>query len=483
MAQATTTTSPATLRRSALGLLAVAGIGAVIMSPSLGLYFVWGGITTNAGIVAPLIFLIALLISIPTAISYAMVSKELPSAGQAYTWLWRSMRPEVGLWIGIVLLFYYMSGLWANAITNSVFFAEVLRYFGAPDSNWLNLAGIAILFTTTALIVYNDIRISARVALGFLAFETLSAAGLGLTVIIEKGVKGKLSAAPLTPHLATGGYTGISAAVIFGILAFIGYDYSAVVAEEAKTPRRLIPLAVVLSTVILGVYWMIFSYGYSLAVPVSKVTQFAANGFEPATPIAKIYWHAGSILVAITGVTATIGIYIATVPVLARVVYAMARDGALPNRFQKLNKHQNPGNAATLVLSVALVGALVMAALQRGFIPAFSWFGNVSVFFALVTYIFVNAASFNFYRRFRPQKFSIWWNVVVPFGAIAIDAYVLYQSFFHALWHLGFAGGSSVIIFALIVCAVAVGYVIWLRFSSPALFQKQSFVLPELETE
>jgi len=45
--------------------------------------------------VAPLIFLIALLISIPTAISYAMVSKELPSAGQAYTWLWRSMRPEV----------------------------------------------------------------------------------------------------------------------------------------------------------------------------------------------------------------------------------------------------------------------------------------------------------------------------------------------------------------------------------------------------
>jgi amino acid transporter len=95
MAQATSTTSPPTLRRSALGLLAVAGIGAVIMSPSLGLCFVWGGVTTQAGIVAPLIFLIALLISIPTAISYAMVSKELPSAGQAYTWLWRSMRPEV----------------------------------------------------------------------------------------------------------------------------------------------------------------------------------------------------------------------------------------------------------------------------------------------------------------------------------------------------------------------------------------------------
>jgi amino acid transporter len=465
MAQATSTTSTPTLRRSALGLLAVAGIGAVIMSPSLGLYFVWGGITTQAGIVAPLIFLIALLISIPTAISYAMVSKELPSAGQAYTWLWRSMRPEVGLWIGVVLLFYYMSGLWVNAITNSVFFSEVLRYFGVPDSNWLNLAGIAILFTVTALIVYNDIRISARVALAFLAFETLSAAALGLTVIIQKGVHGQLSAAPLNPHLATGGYTGISAAVIFGILAFIGYDYSAVVAEEAKTPRRLIPLAVVLSTVILGLYWMIFSYGYSLAVPVSKVAQFAAGGFEPATPIAKIYWHAFSILVAITGTTATIGIYIATVPVLARVVYAMARDGALPKR------------------AVALAGALLMALLQRGFIPAFAWFGNVSVFFALVTYIFVNAASFNFYRRFRPEKFNIWWNVVTPFAAIAIDAYVLYQSFFKALWNLGFAAGSSVIIFALVVCAVAVVYVIWLRFSRPELLQKQSYVLPELEAK
>ena len=116
-------TAPSTtprLRSSVLGLLAVAGIGAVIMSPSLGLYFVFGSIENAAGPIAPFIFVLALIISIPTAISYAMVSKELPSAGQAYTWLWRAMRPEVGLWIGVILVFYYMAGLWVNAITNSV---------------------------------------------------------------------------------------------------------------------------------------------------------------------------------------------------------------------------------------------------------------------------------------------------------------------------------------------------------------------------
>ncbi len=74
---------PLRLKRNVLGLVAVATMGAVIMSPSLGLYFNWAPMSITTGQIAPLIFLLALLISLPTAISYAMVSKELPAAGQA----------------------------------------------------------------------------------------------------------------------------------------------------------------------------------------------------------------------------------------------------------------------------------------------------------------------------------------------------------------------------------------------------------------
>jgi len=97
-----TAAGPLRLKRNVLGLVGVATMGAVIMSPSLGLYFNWAPMSITAGKIAPLIFLVALLISLPTAVSYAMVSKELPAAGQAYTWLWRALRPSAGIWLVIV---------------------------------------------------------------------------------------------------------------------------------------------------------------------------------------------------------------------------------------------------------------------------------------------------------------------------------------------------------------------------------------------
>jgi amino acid transporter len=473
------------LRPNALGLVTVAGIGAVVMAPALSLYFVWGSIALTTGKIAPLIFALGLLISIPTLLSYAMVSKEIPSAGQAYTWLWRALRPEIGVWLGIIMFLYFMTGVWLVFMQNSIFFGEFLRYFGAPASPIENVIGVLILVGITAFVVFRDIRFNARIVIAFLFWESTVAAALGLTIIIVQATKGQLDLQPFNPASASSGFSGVSAAVIFGILAFIGYDYSSVVAEEAKTPRRLVPLAMVLATVIVGLYWIVFSYGYSEAVPLSQLSQFVNSGFEPVTPIAKIFWGPANILIAFTGLTATIGLCIAAVPVMARLLFAMSRDGALPPWLGKLNpKSLIPTNAALFVLLVALAGSLLMAALQRSFFNAFLWFGEVSVFFALVTYIAVNVASFAFYRRFRRHKFNIVLNLILPLTGIVIDAYVLWQSFFVTLLGIkGFALGSSVLFFALAVCVVGAGYVVWLRGRRPTVFKQDSYVLPEFEPQ
>jgi hypothetical protein len=41
----------------------------------------------------------ALVVSLPTAISYALVNRELPSAGSAFTWSWKPTSPAVGTWV------------------------------------------------------------------------------------------------------------------------------------------------------------------------------------------------------------------------------------------------------------------------------------------------------------------------------------------------------------------------------------------------
>ena len=469
-----------TLRHSVLSLLTVAGLGAIIMSPALGLYFNWGPMSIATGPIAPLIYMLALLISLPTAISYAMVSKEIPAAGQAYTWLWHAFRPEYGLWTGAILVLYYVSGLWIVNMFFAVFFGEFLRYFGVPASPIGGAIGMLIMAAITAIVVYRDIQFTARVALGFMIFETGVVSALALTIVFVQGSHGKLSLAPFSFPSATAGFNGISTAVIFGILSFIGYDYACVVAEETKTPRRLIPIAVILAAVTVGVFWMLGSYAYSESIPLSQLPGFISSGFTPITPIAKIYWGPGNILITITGLTASLGIYVAIVPATARILFAMGRDRSLPQSLGKLNaRYQVPFNALTVVLIGGFVGALVMAILQQSYFNAYVWFGEISVFFALVTYIAVNLASISFYRRFRPQKFNVVWNLIVPIVGIGIDLYILWQSFFVALTSSGFALGQSVVLFAVVWCLIAVFYVAALRLWVPHLFRAQSYVLPE----
>ncbi len=477
-----TAARPLRLKRNVLGLVGVATMGAVIMSPSLGLYFNWAPMSTTTGKIAPLIFLVALLISLPTAVSYAMVSKELPAAGQAYTWLWRALRPSAGIWLGPIFVMYYLAGIWLVNMFFGLFFAEFLRYFGVPDNQWAASVGIVLLGGLTALIVYRDIRFNAKVALGFMIFESLVAFALAITILIHQGGQGHLNLAPFDFRNATAGFTGIKTAVIFGILSFIGYDYACVVAEESKTPRRLMPLGVLLAAITVGLFWIICSYAYSESVPLSQIPGYINSGFTAITPIAKVYWGPGRILITISGLTASIGIYVAAVPVTARVLYAMARDGVAPKKLATIHPHtQIPANGVSAVLIVGTAGALVLSLLQHSYYNAYVWFGESSVFFALVTYILVNIASIAFYRRFLRDRFSPVLNLLVPVIGIGLDLYVLWQSFFVALWNGPFGTGRSVVLFAVAWCVVALAYVTWLRMRKPEVFAGKSYVLPEAD--
>lgn len=82
-----------TLRGGAVGLVGLVTLGAVMMSPATGLYGNWGPMAALVGQPTPLVFAAALLISLPTAISYAMVSRAMPSAGSAFTWPGARWRP------------------------------------------------------------------------------------------------------------------------------------------------------------------------------------------------------------------------------------------------------------------------------------------------------------------------------------------------------------------------------------------------------
>ena len=331
------------LRRGALGTIVVAGMAAVLMSPALGLYFNWGAMAIETGRIGPLVYLVAMLISIPTAYCYASVAREIPSAGQAYTWLWRAIGARAGFWTGIVLSIFYMSTVWLVSVMFSLFFHDFLRYVGLETGVFGNVVGVLIALSFVGYIAYRDITFNSKVSIGFLLFETFVVFALGILIIIIQLGRGEASLEPFSPGAATAGLDGFRAALIFGVLSFIGFDYAAVLAEETRTPRRSVPAAVLMSVIFVGLFWVVVSYFLSISVPMSDIESFVNEGFTPVTPIAERYLGLGSLIVILTGLSAALGNLTVAVPSAARVLYAMGRDGSYPRSLGRTNpRYQTP---------------------------------------------------------------------------------------------------------------------------------------------
>src|SRR5271163_2996314 len=79
-----------------------------ITSPAIGLYAMWGPIEAATGPVAPLVFLAALAITLPTVLSYASLNRHAPSAGAAAAWLWTTVNATTGLIAGLVMMTYFI---------------------------------------------------------------------------------------------------------------------------------------------------------------------------------------------------------------------------------------------------------------------------------------------------------------------------------------------------------------------------------------
>jgi len=71
------------LKGDVIGPWGLAALVIGVTSPAIGLYATWGPIEATAGPIAPLVFLAALAIILPTALSYASLNRQAPSAGAA----------------------------------------------------------------------------------------------------------------------------------------------------------------------------------------------------------------------------------------------------------------------------------------------------------------------------------------------------------------------------------------------------------------
>jgi amino acid transporter len=462
------------LKAGAIGTWGVAALGAGMMAPVLGIYANLPLVSAGSGKAAPAVFLIALILTLPTAISYALIAREVPSAGSAYTWLSEAVHPGVGLWTGLLLVATYFFAVVLQPILFGLFFNDLLALFNFQTgfATWM----VAVLFSTAIVIflAYPGIEISSKSSLAVTVFGLVIVSALSFTILIFFYHRGQIHFTPFDPRESLNGARGLFKGLIFGLLSFVGFSVITTAAEETHSPRSIIPRVVVGACVLLGVFWAVCSWGFSLALPEGAWAEYVAKGINPVDVLARQYWHAGSVVVIVTALVAVLGVYLGAIVGCARVAYAMGRDGTLPAFLGRLHpKYRVPWNAQHIVLIVTLVIAGVWGR-WLGLYLSYDWWGSTLVFFAMVSNILVNIGFGLFFYRFRRAQFRWYWHGIIPFIGLVTSALPLFYSFGADMWDAGWKRGQSVIVFCGFITIVSALYSIVLGLAKPEVLGNSS---------
>lgn len=448
------------LKANAIGLIGAATFGVVMMSPAITIYGSFGPSFIAAGKLAPLAFLLAFVATLPTAVSYALCSREHPDSGSAASWAMRVVPERPAIAVSWMVFFYYFLNFIIQPVTMGVFFNELLSMLGLPSGFPSFALGAILCCAIPASVLYKGINHSSKGALGFLLLETSIVIALCVSVGILASHSGASVAKSQLPDavLPLAG-AGIFQAMIFGIFSFCGYDVISTLAEEAKAPRHLIPKATFLALslfalIIISGIWLL-----TLSADPVRLKQVADAGGMPIREIAVQYWGRGALLIPITAISAALGLVIATGVGSSRVLYAMCRRGHGPEIFAKVHAHyQVPWNATHLIMGAGLASTLLTGAILGPY-RTWVWWGTASTLFAMVTYIVVNFSNFYLFRdRIFTSPRAFFLHAVVPFAGIAMDLAILVKCFFIETWQQDFAMGKSIVLFGLACAAIAITF-------------------------
>ncbi|OPX06803.1 APC family permease [Mycobacterium sp. AT1] len=305
-------------------------------------------------------FAIAGVISILIAYCYAELASRHPVAGGDYSLVSRTLGPSAGVAVFFV-------GLVTLPLIVAVFALGVAEYLGVAigglDPVWTAVV-VTVLATGTACL---NIRTNAWVTGAFLFIEMAALALLSVLglVHVERPITALFEPQALdaaTGGLAPLGIAGLVIAVTQGIFSFNGYGGAVYFAEETKNARRTIARAVLWSAVI-----TILAEIIPLAAIMLGTTSLA-DLFGADLPVEAFLderaGHAVTVFVFVSIALAIVNAIIAIALQSGRLLFAAARDQALPQAIAapltRVSETAKMPWVATLVMGVFAVGGCLI---------------------------------------------------------------------------------------------------------------------------
>jgi amino acid transporter len=391
---------------------------------------------STAGMV-PAAYLAALVAMFFTAMSYGRMASAFPVAGSAYSYVRKAISPKLGFIAGWAVLLDYLflpMAIWliGAAYLNSAFPAVpqwlwVLAFIGITSA--INIVGLKLANGINALLML----VQFLVLIAFVALCVHYVGGDASTPLWS--IKPFFNGHMQMPLIMSG--------AAIACYSFLGFDAVSTLTEETRDPRRTIPRAIMLITLIGGLIFVGVSYFVQIAHPSFQFDSVDSAAYEIARNIG------GDLFVSIFLIGLIVGQFASGLSAQAsgsRLLYAMGRDGVLPKSFFG-TLHQRFG---TPINSILLCAAVALLALKLDVTTSTSFIN----FGAFLAFSLVNLSVIFHYwiggEKKGLREFVLF--LLFPFIGLAADLWLM-----ASLDHLAIYLGLSWLAIGVVYLAVLTG--------------------------
>lgn len=378
------TTPPAAgeahLKRS-IGLfsLIMIGVGGTL---GTGIFFVLSEAVPVAGPAVTWSFIIGGIVAGLTALCYAEMAGAVPVSGSTYSYAYATLGEGTAMAVGACLLLEYGVSTAAVAVGWSQYVNQLLQNLigweipvqlaQAPEEGGIVNIPAVIVIVLCSLLLIRGARESTTVN--------------AIMVVIKIAVVLFFCAVAYTgwnadhfANFAPAGMAGIigGAGIIF--FSFVGLDAVSTAGEEAKNPKRNLPLAIIFA---LGIIIALYVLTCVMAIGAQVPAKFAGQDAGLAVILQNIVgatWP-GTVI----AVGAIISIFSVTLVVLygqTRILFAMSRDGMIPKVFAKLNPRTLSPVQNTVIVMIAT--SILAAVIPINLLAEMTSIGTLVAFIAV----------------------------------------------------------------------------------------------------
>jgi amino acid transporter len=362
----------------------IVSLGLAGISPVVGLYAVVLVGATVAGPAWVWVLPVALAGQCLLLAVYAELAAEFPITGGAYQWTRRLIGGAYGWFTGWVALCAYAA---ANTTVAYLGAPWALTLVGAqPTPNAIVLTGM-VLVAVCAAAGALGIATLGRVVKAGIAAELVASIGIGLALLLVFREHGfSLLTQTLGAQALSGGSVaaGLLAALAVGGWVFIGMDVVVGAAEECRNPTRHIPRAIWITLLGVGAVVMLNAVAVTLAHPDPGAVVGGRDADPVGSAVANAFggWSdkpfAGVVLLAF------IACGMAAQALTARVMFSIARDGALP-ASRVLRTVDRRGSPIAAIVATALLGcAGLLFGLHSAAVGSLIAFGTAAIYVAFL---------------------------------------------------------------------------------------------------